>query len=697
MSFRLRERVFDVLKDVPGQEWSPPELAKELVKRYPEECRAKLDRSDTLQTQQDLVLQIAREIFGSRKRWEEAHPELRSVGSKPIRLYLQSRAEGPARMVEGTSPPAAPQVPRNRIFFGPPGTGKTYQTVEAALEVLDPGYLQAQRSGSDTDKELRGQLKKRFDELLVEGRICFTTFHQSFSYEDFVEGLRPIVDEAGQLRYAVESGIFKRICDDARTSGVALGVDVRSNPRIWKISINGTYGSDELNYCLAHGEARIGWGDTGDLRNEVRNDYFKGLGSNDQNTLSAFSSEIVPGDILVCIHSALEMSAIAVVTGAYRYEEVVPNSIQDGYQHVLPVTWLYRDLKLAIAPLNNDKAFTQKTVYPLDRFTWGDLLSYLEREGKIPVQAIGKTGQPRVPYVLLIDEINRGNVARIFGELITLIEDSKREGAPEALSVQLPYSKKPFSVPDNVYLIGTMNTADRSLAAIDIALRRRFRFVEMPPRSDLLEGLDVAGVDVEQLLQTLNRRIEALLDREHAIGHAYFMPLWDDPQLERLAAIFRQQILPLLQEYFFEDWQRIQWVLNDHRKVDDDDRFLIERSADQGELFGDGVAIGRRSTQWEINEKAFERSEAYLGVIDQKAAAASHAPVREVKYQGSVVREFASGSIEVLTEGVRADNTIRALRDLADRLSVSQIFSNGAPVNTRTLGQRVIEKIEAIQ
>ncbi len=225
--------------------------------------------------------------------------------------------------------------------------------------------------------------------------------------------------------------------------------------------------------------------------------------------------------------------------------------------------------------------------------------------------------QPREPYVLIIDEINRGNVSRIFGELITLIEPDKRDGQPEALSVCLPYSKETFSVPDNVYLIGTMNTADRSLAGLDIALRRRFSFVEMPPRPELLKGINVEGVNIGELLQVMNERIELLLDRDHCLGHAYFMPLITTPSLPVLpvlGSIFRNKIIPLLQEYFFEDWQRIQWVLNDHRKPNAEHRF-VQQPAPQDELFGEGVNVNEQNRRWTINDAAFGKAEAYQGII----------------------------------------------------------------------------------
>lgn len=221
--------------------------------------------------------------------------------------------------------------------------------------------------------------------------------------------------------------------------------------------------------------------------------------------------------------------------------------------------------------------------------------------------------------VLVIDEINRGNISRIFGELITLIEPSKRAGASEALEVVLPYSKKPFSVPQNVYLIGTMNTADRSLTGMDVALRRRFVFKAMPPRPDLLDGVEVEGICIDRLLTVLNQRIEALLDRDHCLGHAYFMPLRQTPTLTKLAEIFSNQVLPLLQEYFFDDWQRIQWVLNDHRKPETL-QFVIARGVEVDELFGREVNVTSSPKAWTVNYDAFQYAESYLCVIDCREA-----------------------------------------------------------------------------
>ena len=227
--------------------------------------------------------------------------------------------------------------------------------------------------------------------------------------------------------------------------------------------------------------------------------------------------------------------------------------------------------------------------------------------------------------MLIIDEINRGNVSRIFGELITLLEPSKRAGAPEALSVTLPYSKQSFSVPSNVYLICTMNTADRSLAGLDIALRRRFVFQELMPNLDTLKGVVVAGVNgnvranVQDMLGVMNKRIEVLLGREYQIGHAYFLPLKAEPTLERLGQIFSKQIIPLLQEYFFDDWQRIGWVLNDHNKARSE-RFIQQDETSLDELFGKELELPVvKNNRWHINKEAFKQLNSFASISNFKS------------------------------------------------------------------------------
>ena len=509
-----------------------------------------------------------------------------------------------------------PPTGLNTILYGPPGTGKTYSTIDEALKILDPDFF-------DKNAGDRAVLKERFDELVTDERVRFVTFHQSFSYEDFVEGLRADSNEEsnGQISYGVEKGVFQLICESAMplpTSNDGLGV--ATNPRIWKISIDGTQASPTRQYCLEHDEARIGWGHVGDVQSARLQDASHGLGSNDQSTLYSFANEIQKGDVVLCIRSNTEVGAVGVVTGEYRHESKPPATVRSDYKNVLPVKWLVKECKFPILPLNAQKRFTLKAVYEMTRFSWPEFLSGLLATGiELPgLKAVDVKHQEK-PHVLIIDEINRGNISRIFGELITLIEPSKRLGAEEALDVTLPYSKKRFGVPANVYLIGTMNTADRSLASLDIALRRRFTFKEMMPQPELLDKVLVASaargaVNVGHLLRKLNQRIEVLLDRNHCLGHSYFLPLRNDPSLERLASIFRQQIVPLLQEYFFEDWERIRWVLNDQHKVKE--RCFISRPSESvAQLFGNVGDLRIKDNRWTVNDEAFDLIESYIDIL----------------------------------------------------------------------------------
>ena len=224
-------------------------------------------------------------------------------------------------------------------------------------------------------------------------------------------------------------------------------------------------------------------------------------------------------------------------------------------------------------------------------------------------------------HILIIDEINRGNISRIFGELITLLEPDKRKDGTDAREVILPYSKLPFSVPSNLYVLGTMNTADKSLAQLDFALRRRFDFVELLPQPKLLGGIKVHGIAVSKILTVMNQRIEVLLDREHVIGHSYFWSLKDlDSDDEReieLGNIFKRRIIPLLQEYFFSDWERIGWVLNDPSKHNSE-RFIQTGNISPviSELFDSSIK-GLNDRRYHINETAFNNPESYKKILIQ--------------------------------------------------------------------------------
>lgn len=507
----------------------------------------------------------------------------------------------------------------NQILFGPPGTGKTYATIDAALEIIEPSALLQERA----------RRHARFRELVTQKRVRFVTFHQSFSYEDFVEGLRALPpgseeNPGAALSYDVAKGVFVQLCQDAVSDpvmGERLGL--KDDPAIWKISIEEASSDGHTRrYCFEKGEARIGWSGTGDLNQANLSDPALKLGSNDRSSLDGFVRGVEPGDVLVCLGTRKSICAVGVVKGEYEYQPEVPQGVREDYVHRLPVNWLLTDIDFDITTLNGGVGLTLKTLYRMNRLSWPELKEALQQAGHALAGESPAAVREKLPYVLIIDEINRGNISRIFGELITLIEPSKRAGAEEALEVLLPYSKKPFSVPDNVYLIGTMNTADRSLAGLDIALRRRFTFREMPPRPDLLDGVTVDGVDVGELLRVMNQRIEVLLGRDYCLGHAYFMELQyvsDDEALARLALIFRQKVLPLLQEYFFEDWERIGWVLNDQSADSNGTQpFIRQPAAAEGKslqaLFGSKVAGGLSERRWELNDEAFASIDSYRNI-----------------------------------------------------------------------------------
>ena len=471
--------------------------------------------------------------------------------------------------------------PLNQILYGPPGTGKTYHTIEAAVKAAEPEKYEALKRNPalSTAKSQREELIKLYKSLVDDDRIRFVTFHQSYGYEEFVEGLRALTNEEKQIEYKVLPGVFKKISDDATNTNIKKSLELNTNPRIWKISIDGVKPSTIKNYCFKNNVAAIGWGHTGDMAQDERspeeNAYFEGLTSQNKNTITQFCSAINEGDLLLCISSAKTIQAVGVVKGDYEYKE---QGILDrnDFRHTLPVEWLKTDLDLDIYSLNGNTNLVQKTVYELDRFSEADFFQLMEKNeisfGQKPVP------ETKDNYVLIIDEINRGNISKIFGELITLIEPSKRAGKDnlETLKVTLPHSGNPFSVPDNLYIIGTMNTADRSLAMMDTALRRRFDFIEMMPQPELFKGKEVKGIDLELLLETMNKRIEVLYDREHTLGHAFLIPVLDalnvggdnaqNNAFSELKNTFKNKIIPLLEEYFFEDWNKIRLVLGDNRK-----------------------------------------------------------------------------------------------------------------------------------
>ena len=331
--------------------------------------------------------------------------------------------------------------------------------------------------------------------VMHEGRIVFTTFHQSMTYEDFIEGIKPIEPniEGQPVIYKVVNGIFKNLC--CSVFPFKIGENI-GNYQVVSIS------SEVLTLKKPNG-AYIPF--TFSL-------LYKLLKYLEYKNISVenFNGKIDSNDIDKNLYPELESYII------------------NGYPNIIPSVLK----KIKESTITTDKV------------------------------------------VLIIDEINRGNISQIFGELITLIEEDKRLGKDESLEVTLPYSKDKFGVPANLYIIGTMNTADRSVEALDTALRRRFSFQEMPPRYDLtqLEN-EIADSKLSDILLTINKRIEKLLNKDHLIGHSFFLKV---DSIKSLQETFYRNIIPLLQEYFFGDYGKIGLVLGSgfiSKIIDDQDIF----------------------------------------------------------------------------------------------------------------------------
>ena len=477
--------------------------------------------------------------------------------------------------------------PLNQILYGSPGTGKTYNTINKALEIIfekenrekEFEFKIKDKKGNEkepinktytkileiTDEnEKRQHLKGLFEYFKEEqrGQIEFVTFHQSYGYEEFVEGINAKTnEETKQIEYEIEAGIFKKLCERAKTIKAQTNkLDFDWNRgNIFKMSLGGKSDSEILDWCLDNEYISMGWGNEIDFSSitaknwEDFRDKAKSLYENldtDRFTLQAmfaFKEWMKKDDLVFISLGNLKIVAVGQVISDYEYKD---NIDEIRYSQFRKVKWLFIDKSgIPVEKLLNKK-LSQQTIYNLDK-------SYVKKDF-LDSLFIGNDKEQLTNYILIIDEINRGNISKIFGELITLIETSKRIGDDEEIKVKLPYSGDDFGVPKNLYIIGTMNTADRSIAPIDTALRRRFVFEEMAPNSSLLSE-NIENVNLQSLLEAINTRIEHLYDRDHTIGHAYLI---DVKTLNDLKFAFKNKIIPLLAEYFYEDWENIDLVLN---------------------------------------------------------------------------------------------------------------------------------------
>lgn len=467
--------------------------------------------------------------------------------------------------------------PLNLILYGPPGTGKTYATAEEAVRLC---------IGSEPPKG-REELMSEYSRLAASGRIEFVTFHQSYSYEEFVEGLRPHQGNGGGagfdeepsqqngsqsagFRLVPEPGLFRRIARRAETSTGPGNSGVKVGDRqVFKMSIGEAANPDDaylFEEALERGYTLLGWGnlDWSDERFKDREAFIEAWkaaspGEPPPTAMSArvqcphiFRNWMKEGDLVIVSKGNSLFRAIGLVTGKYEY---VPRESGD-YCHRRAVRWLWHDPAGAPVEEIYARGFSMRSIYLL---THADLnIPALERYMASQQPSVGNGPES---FVLIIDEINRANISKVFGELITLIEPDKRLNGVNKLKLRLPYSRELFGVPSNLHIIGTMNTADRSIALLDTALRRRFQFRELMPNPGTLSNArEKTGVNLVKLLTTLNERIEYLFDREHQIGHAYFI---DCVSRSDVDMVMRDKVIPLLTEYFYEDWSKVAAVLGD--------------------------------------------------------------------------------------------------------------------------------------
>ena len=477
---------------------------------------------------------------------------------------------------------------KNLILYGPPGTGKTYNSATYAVAICD---------GKSVD-ELTDYdaVMTRYNELKKAGRIAFTTFHQSYGYEEFIEGIKPIIDENKQdIGYTIESGVFKEFCENAKSIVRTKNSDsIDAGARIWKLTIMNGDLNQVKQECFEENNVRMGF----DM---------------DSDEARSFVEDVKLGDIILSFKTRKTIDGIAIVT-----DEAVELQDKRMYKTARAVKWLAKNIDEDITDINNGKLLHRMTFAKAPNMNVKDVIKLAEKVN--PGLESTVIEENVEPHVFIIDEINRGNISKIFGELITLIESTKRAGMSESASAILPYSGDEFSVPSNVYILGTMNTADRSIALMDTALRRRFQFIEMMPDSDVLRKIHadkVEDLDVAAVLDKINERITFLYDREHTIGHAFFTGLKDDATLAKLQSIFEKSVIPLLQEYFYEDYQKVQLVLGDNAKSDDNLKFILDEKVVAKNIFKGNVedVIDLPEKRYSINKVAFGNINSYKEIL----------------------------------------------------------------------------------
>ena len=496
--------------------------------------------------------------------------------------------------------------PLNQILYGPPGTGKTYSVVRKALEIIEGNAF-----GN------RSKFKSKFKEYIEKGQIKFVTFHQSYGYEEFIEGIKPVLndnetDNDKEIKYDIEDGIFKKLCKMAKSieGEVNKTLEFNEDVNFWKMSLGNSQKPEEdfvFEYCIKNNVVLFGFGDYQDFSDcenieKILEKMKKETVDFPATVINRLKNQIKNGDIILVSLGNKKLRAVARVTGEYEF---LDRDDLDSFVQARRVEWIFVPDEPIYYEKILYKQFSQMSIYNIKNNLKIDEFKQIFTKDS---QKIEKN------YVLIIDEINRGNISKIFGELITLIEPSKRLGADDEIMVELPYSKEKFGVPSNLYIIGTMNTADRSIALMDTALRRRFEFVEMMPEYDTLNETIIEDINVGEMLKTINERIEYLYDRDHTIGHAYLMGVTD---MGALANVFKNKILPLLQEYFYDDWEKIRLVLGDSQ--------FIKEKKPAKVLFKSDTDYIDDKILYEIDKDAFYVEQNYLKIYNLTSSQADEA------------------------------------------------------------------------